>query len=277
MAQDRQPCGLGHPAEQARCRRQRHRLVQGLNIVFNIGLNIDYTLYHRHLAMLSADLRVDDRCLTGLWKESPMGLYDDHVLPRVINIACGARTADPLRKRVCEGLHGEVVELGFGSGLNVPFYPPAVKRVHAIEPSDVGWRLADRRVSASQIPVERSGPDGQALPFDDDTFDSAVSTWTLCTIPGAGAALREVRRILKPGGTLHFVEHGLAPDEAVRRWQRRLEPVQKRLAGGCHLTRRAVPMIADAGFTVTDVEHFYQEGAPKVLGAASLGVAAAPD
>lgn len=205
-----------------------------------------------------------------------MGIYHDHVLPRIIDVACGMRTADPLRKRACAGLQGEVVEIGFGSGLNVPFYPPAVKRVRAVEPADVGWRLADRRVGASQIPVERSGLDGQVLPFDDDTFDSALSTWTLCTIPDPHAALRELRRVLRPGGTFHFVEHGLAPDDGVRRWQHRLEPVQKRLAGGCHLTRRPRQLIEEAGFTFSEIDEFYEEGAPKVLGADSLGVAVSP-
>jgi ubiquinone/menaquinone biosynthesis C-methylase UbiE len=206
-----------------------------------------------------------------------MGIYHDHVLPRIINVACGMRTADPLRKRACAGLQGEVVEIGFGSGLNVPFYPPAVKRVRAVEPSEVAWHLAARRVGASQIPVEQSGPDGQRLPFDDDTFDSALSTWTLCTIPDAHAALRELRRVLRPGGTLHFLEHGLAPDAGVRRWQHRLEPVQKRLAGGCHLTRRPRQLIEEAGFTVSEIDEFYEENAPKVIGADTLGVARSPD
>ncbi len=161
-----------------------------------------------------------------------MGIYAEQVLPRIINVACGMKTADPLRSRVCEGLHGQVVELGFGSGLNVPFYPAAVTMVAAIEPADLGWKLASKRLAATNIPVERSGLDGQSLPLPDDSCDTALSTWTLCTIPDVDVALREVRRVLKPGGTFHFVEHGLAPDENVQRWQHRLEPVQKRLFGG---------------------------------------------
>jgi ubiquinone/menaquinone biosynthesis C-methylase UbiE len=181
--------------------------------------------------------------------------------------------ADPLRQRVCEGLEGEVVELGFGSGHNAPFYPSSVKRVAAVEPADLGWKLAEKRLRATSVPVERSGLDGQSLPFPDASFDTALSTWTLCTIPDVAAALAEVRRVLKPGGTLHFVEHGLAPDERVRVWQHRFEPIQKRVFGGCHLTRPIVDLLTTAGFTITDLDVFYEDDSPKIMGADSLGVA----
>jgi ubiquinone/menaquinone biosynthesis C-methylase UbiE len=204
-----------------------------------------------------------------------MGIYTQHVLPRIVNVACGMKANKPLRSRVCDGLHGQVVEIGFGSGLNVPFYPDAVSGVAAIEPADIGWKLASKRLAEATVPVERSGLDGQSLPLADESCDSALSTWTLCTIPDVAVALREVRRVLKPGGALHFVEHGLAPDESVRRWQHRLEPMQKRLFGGCHLTRPIVDLLTDAGFTITEVDVFYEKGAPKALGAESLGVAVA--
>jgi SAM-dependent methyltransferase len=190
-----------------------------------------------------------------------------------VNVACGVKKNQPLRRRVCDGLSGDVVELGFGSGLNVPFYPDSVTRVAAVEPADVGWKLAGKRLSASRVPVDRSGLDGQSLPFEDDSFDAALSTWTMCTIPDVAAALSEVRRVLRPGGTLHFIEHGLAPDEGVRRWQHRLEPMQKRAFGGCHLTRPVVDLLTGAGFTIADLDVFYEEGVPKPFGANSLGTA----
>jgi len=204
-----------------------------------------------------------------------VGRYETNVLPRVLNLVCGARSLQPLRRRVCSGLAGDVIELGFGSGHNVPFYPAAVTAVAAIEPSDLSWRLAGNRVAAATVPVTRSGLDGQSLPFDDGSFDVALSTWTLCTIPDVTAALKEIRRVLRPGGQLHFLEHGLAPDERVRRWQRRLDPLQQRIAGGCHFTRPIADLITAAGFTITELDVFYEPG-PKVAGADSLGVATSP-
>ncbi len=201
-----------------------------------------------------------------------MGVYSEQVLPRVINVACGSKAGQPIRRRVCEELHGQVVEIGFGSGHNVPFYPDTVTRVAAIEPAELGWKLAAKRLADSTVQVEQTGLDGQSLPLDDDSCDTALSTWTLCTIPDVGAALSEVRRVLKPGGTLHFVEHGLAPDEKVQRWQHRMEPLQKKLFGGCHLTRSITDLLADAGFTLTEVDSFYERG-PKFLSAYTVGIA----
>jgi ubiquinone/menaquinone biosynthesis C-methylase UbiE len=200
-------------------------------------------------------------------------VWGEQMLPRLLHRLLGGPLTADLRTRVCAGLSGEVLELGFGSGPNVPFYPAAVTGVAAVEPSDVAWDLAAPRLRDTTVPVRRSGVDGQRVPLPDASADSALSTWTLCTIPDPAAALAEVRRVLRPGGALHFVEHGLAPDEPVRRWQHRLEPVQKRVFGGCHLTRPVVAMLTDAGFTVVQAAEFYERGAPKSFGAQTLGVA----
>jgi ubiquinone/menaquinone biosynthesis C-methylase UbiE len=205
-----------------------------------------------------------------------MGIYADEVLPRMINVACGMKSSEPIRARVCAGLHGGVLEIGFGSGLNVPHYPEAVTEVAAVEPSDTAWKLAQKRLEATSVAVQRTGLDGESIPLPDDSCDTALSTWTMCTIPDIASALQEVRRVLRPGGTLHFVEHGLAPDDKVQRMQHRLEPLQKRVFGGCHLTRQIADLVTDAGFTITEQDVFYEQGAPKFLTADTLGVAVSP-
>lgn len=194
-------------------------------------------------------------------------------MPRLVNVFCNTAETREIRARVCAELAGEVVELGFGSGLNAPYYPQAVTRVLAVEPADLAWQLAAERVAAGPVPVERVGLDGQALPLADDSVDAALSTWTLCTIPDATAALAEVKRVLRPAGRLHFVEHGLSPEPGVARWQHRLDPVQKRVAGGCHLSRPIAAMLEGAGFRVERMRHAYEKGAPKPFGYLYEGVA----
>ena len=200
-------------------------------------------------------------------------LYEKHILPRLVAYSCGNASLAPLRARTCTGLRGKVLELGFGSGTNVPHYPAAVTELVAIEPSDTAWRLSAPARASSATRILRGSVDGQSLDEEDGGFDAALSTFTLCTVPDAGAALAQIRRVLKPGAALHFLEHGLAPDEKVARFQRRVEPIQKALAGGCHLTRAVEGMLREAGFEITGLDTFYLPGAPRFESALSLGTA----
>jgi len=204
-----------------------------------------------------------------------MGFYADRVLPRVINVVMDTGQTRQIRARVCAGLAGDVVEIGFGTGHNLPFLPPEVARVKAVEPSGVGVRLARERIEHAAAAVEVIGLDGQRLPLPDASVDAALCTWSLCTIPDAVAAVREVRRVLRPGGELHFVEHGLAPDAKVRAWQRRLNGIQGRVGGGCHLDRDIAAIVEAGGLTISRLDRYYGKGEPKPFGAMYEGVAVA--
>jgi len=187
-----------------------------------------------------------------------MSFYDEQVVPRVIDVMLGTKGfGRAVRARACAGLHGDVLELGFGSGLNVPYYPPEVRGIWTVDPSGVARKLAEKRIAASSITVHDGGLDGERLDFPDDRFDTALSTMTLCTIPAVEVALRELRRVLKPGAALHFAEHGHSPDEKVARTQHRFDPWEQRFAGGCHLARDMRALIADAGFEIEDLDTRY--------------------
>jgi len=165
-----------------------------------------------------------------------------------------------------------VLEVGFGSGRNVPHYPAAVKRVQAVDPATVGRKLAAKRVDAASVPVEYVGLDGQSLPLDDGAVDHVLTTWTLCTIPDVDAALIEIRRVLRPGGALHFLEHGRSPDPKIAHRQDRLTPWQRRIAGGCHLNRSIDTLVANSGLEMTSLDQYYVKG-PKVFGYMYEGIA----
>lgn len=202
-----------------------------------------------------------------------MHLYRDVVFPRIVNLVMNTESSREIRQRVCAGLAGDVVEIGFGTGHNLPFLPPEVTRLRAVDPMRTGAKLAADRIAASPVTVEMAGLDGQRLPFDDASADAVLSTWTLCTIPDAVAALREVRRVLKPGGTLHFVEHGRAPDEGVARWQDRLNPIQNVVAVGCNLNRDIPALIEAAGLRIDRLDAQYTKGEPRIVGWTYEGVA----
>ena len=187
-------------------------------------------------------------------------VWDERVVPRLTDLSLRGHEVGEMRETVCTGLTGRVLEIGFGSGLNIRWYPPEVTSVTAIEPSDLGWQLSERRRARSALPVERAGLDGQRLHLPDDSQDSALVTFSLCTIPDPLLALREARRVVRPGGRLHVLEHGLAPDESVRRWQRRMEPLQRAVAGGCHLTRDIPSLVEETGWRIEDSEQAYLPG-----------------
>lgn len=181
-------------------------------------------------------------------------------MPRLVDRALRSPKIAKLRAEACAPLRGRVLELGFGSGLCIPHYPPAVTGVAAVEPSDVAWALSERRRTHSAVLIERRGLDGQRLDEPDASYDSVLSTFTLCTIPDPMAALGEVRRVLRTDGVLCLLEHGLAPDARVAAWQHRLDGIEQRVAGGCHLTRDMTQLVRAAGFETTRLETSYLEG-----------------
>jgi SAM-dependent methyltransferase len=190
-----------------------------------------------------------------------MSLYERFVLPRVVDFACAAKPAMRQRAKIVPAAQGRVLEIGFGSGLNLPFYDPdRVEHLWALEPSPRMWQLASERVGAARFPVEFVEASADAIPLPDRSADTVLVTYTMCTLPDVVAALGEVDRLLKPGGRLLFCEHGEAPDPGVRRWQRRLNPVWSRLAGGCHLDRPIPSILEGAGFRLRNLSTMYLPG-----------------
>ncbi|WP_212631482.1 class I SAM-dependent methyltransferase [Pseudomonas sp. KB-10] len=190
-----------------------------------------------------------------------MGLYDRHILPHLIDFACGMGAVMKARSQIVPLAHGRVLEIGIGSGLNLSFYDPQrVEVVVGVDPSAEMQKLARERAARCQVPVEMIALELGQIQAADASFDDIVCTFTLCTIPDAIAALREMRRVLKPGGRLLFCEHGLAPDLPVVRWQQRLTPLWKPLAGGCHLDRDIPALIGAGGFHIRELSTGYLKG-----------------
>lgn len=189
-----------------------------------------------------------------------MSLYRELILPRLVHGAMRNPELVPYRKRALEQAQGRVLEIGIGSGLNLSHYPKAVGEVLGLEPSARLAAMARQAASGVAFPVNVIEESAEVIPLDDGTVDTVVSTWTLCSIPDVGRALSELRRVLKPGGRFLFVEHGLSPEASVRTWQRRLTPIWKCCAGGCHLNRQIKGLVEGAGFQCTELRTGYAKG-----------------
>jgi ubiquinone/menaquinone biosynthesis C-methylase UbiE len=196
-----------------------------------------------------------------------MSFYDEHILPHLIGLTCGAGPIRRQRRLVIPAAEGRVLEVGMGAGPNLPFYDASkVTRVFGLEPSVGMRRKAAPAIAESAVDVELIDLPGEEIPLDDNSVDTVVLTYTLCTIPGAVKALEGMRRVLKPGGKLLFSEHGAAPDAAIAKWQSRIEPIWKPFGGGCHLTRDIPDLIRKGGFEIETLETGYLEKSPKWAG-----------
>lgn len=201
-----------------------------------------------------------------------MGLYENHVLPFLIDLTMRKSTLSEYRARVVPAAQGRVLEIGIGSGLNLPHYGAAAEHVLGLDPSRKLLAWTHATAGRAAIPVELIEGSAEAIPLDNMSIDTVVTTWTMCSIPDVRRALEEMRRVLKPGGRLLFVEHGRSPDASVRRWQDRLTPTWRRIAGGCHLDRAISELIEDAGFRIERVETSYVRG-PRPMSFMYEGVA----
>jgi ubiquinone/menaquinone biosynthesis C-methylase UbiE len=193
-----------------------------------------------------------------------MGLYNDYILPHVINLSMRNHELLTYRKRLLSQAQGRVLEIGIGSGLNLPHYSPSIEEIVGLEPSSRLLAMAQRSADSYKIPVTVIAGRAEAIPANSQSFDTVVTTWTLCSIPDAIEALKEMRRVLKSAGQLLFVEHGLAPEDNIRRWQQRLTPLWTKIGGGCHLNRPIRALIEGAGFEITKLETGYAKG-PKPM------------
>lgn len=205
-----------------------------------------------------------------------MGIYSRYVLPRFLDSICQMKPLVEDRQRIVPLAQGRVLEIGFGTGLNLPWYDASrIERVIGIDPAEEMLALARPRADQTVFPVELIAAPAEDIPLPDDDVDTVLVTFSLCTIPGTAQALKEMRRVLKPGGRLLFLEHGLAPDESVAKWQGRINPVWRRLVGGCNLNRNTPQMLKNAGFRIETFEGGYMPDTPRFMGFRVHGVAVA--
>ena len=196
-----------------------------------------------------------------------MGFYDKHILPRFINCACGTKPIMKQREKVVPRASGIVLEIGIGTGLNLPYYDASrVERLIGLDPSEKSWELAGKRAAHLDFDVEFIGLPGEQIPLEDASVDTVLVTYSLCTIPDPVSALHGMARVLRPGGSLYFCEHGRAPDANVCQWQDRINPFWRRIAGGCHVNREIPQLLKAGGFDVLDMATSYLPGTPKFAG-----------
>lgn len=202
-----------------------------------------------------------------------MNLYRRVIFPQLLDLALSGERMERYRRQLLAHVQGAVLEIGFGTGLNLSCYPEHIRKITGVDPNPGMGSLARRRIASSPIAVDWQVADAQELPFPSQSFDSVVSTWTLCSIPNVAKALREIRRVLRAGGKLFFLEHGLSEDPQVQRWQNRLNPLQKVIADGCNLNRDMARLIREAGFRFEQLERFYMADQPKFIGYTYQGIA----
>ncbi len=202
-----------------------------------------------------------------------MGLYGEWVLPRIVNAAMDTEVLAEQRKQALAGVKGDVLEVGFGTGHNLPYYPDGVERVVALDPSAPSAKLARGRIAAAPFPVEYLQLESERIAAPDESFDAVVSTFTMCSVGDPVAALEQIRRVLKPSGRFHLLEHGLAEDPEVQRWQNRLTGFTGMLLGGCTLNRDIESLVRRAGFIFESIDKYYLSGDPRWIGWVTRGVA----
>lgn len=196
-----------------------------------------------------------------------MGFYDKHILPRILNCACGTKPVSKQREKVVPRASGTILEIGIGTGQNLPFYDPSrVERLIGLDPSKECWKLAAERAAHLDFEVEFIGLPGEQIPLEDNSVDTVLVTYALCTIPDPVTALQGMGRVLRPGGELIFCEHGKAPDEGVSKWQDRINPLWGRVFGGCNVNRDIPALLTAGGFALDTVETMYLPGSPRVAG-----------
>lgn len=202
-----------------------------------------------------------------------MGFYSNVIFPRIVDKGMSSGYMTKARVQLLGNVQGDIFEIGFGTGLNLAHYPDHVKRIQVADVNPGMNTLANRRIAASPIEVKHDVLNGESLPFEDGSFDSVVCTWTLCSIPDVGSALNEMHRILRPGGKFFFVEHGLADDPNVQKWQHRLTPLQRRIGDGCHFNRNMEELIRDHHFKYDSLDKYYMKKAPRFVGYMYQGIA----